>query len=187
MIARCILRVSRCMGPFAALAETSMRDPFKMIVTLALFGLSGLVWILLKQPNWVAGISPAIATLIHARQLTSSQSAPKGTGVVPSKPPHRRVVASEVQDGSASSSVASELLKPAPVSIKNRFPVDLQVPKGTPQSMVLAMYGRPAFWVTNPDRGQLVERYIYVDRSTRRRTFVLFTDSIVTSALTRTD
>jgi hypothetical protein len=163
-----------------------MRDPFKMIVTLALAMLSVLVWILLKQPDWVAGVSPAISTLIHARQLTSSQSAPDAARVARSRLPHRSV-ASDTQQGLASLSVPIELLKPAPVLIKNSFPIDWQIPRGTPQSMVLAMYGKPAFWVTIPDRGQLVERYIYIDRSTGRRTFVLFADSIVKSALTSKD
>jgi hypothetical protein len=174
------------MGPLVALAGTSMRDPFKMIVTLALVMLSGLVWIILTQSDWDAGISPAIFTLMPARQLTSSQSAPNAARLPRSRPPHWSV-ASDMRQGLASLSVPIELLKPAPVLIKNSFPIDWRIPPGTPQSMVLAMYGRPAFSVTIPDRGQLVERYIYIDRSTGRRTFVLFTNSIVTSALTSKD
>ncbi len=64
------------------------------------------------------------------------------------------------------------------------FPVAEQIAPGTPQSAILGQFGRPEMKVTGADKGELRERYVYVDRTTGRRTFIAIVNSVVTSAQT---
>ena len=66
------------------------------------------------------------------------------------------------------------------------FPVAEQIPAGTPLATVIGQFGRPEMKATGADKGELRERYVYVDRLTGRRTFIAVVNSIVTSAQTLT-
>jgi hypothetical protein len=52
------------------------------------------------------------------------------------------------------------------------------------RNAVVAAYGSPDLRLTMAESGQLVERYVYVDRPTGRMTSVAFANARVTAAQT---
>lgn len=159
-----------------------MRDPFTIIVTLTFLTLGVLVWVV-KQPHWVNGMSPLLSRVIHGRELAEQKPAPDD----PKPAPRRAKRETGTAERSANPEVASRIEGSKPLDgleIQETFPIDQQIAKGTSQSMVLGRYGKPSFWVTIPDSGELFQQFIYIDRSTGRKTHVFFTNSFVTSAQT---
>lgn len=77
---------------------------------------------------------------------------------------------------------------PAPTGPAQHFPFPLaeQIPPGTPLATVIGRFGRPEMKATGADKGELRERYVYVDRASGRRTFIAVVNSIVTGAQTLT-
>jgi hypothetical protein len=163
-----------------------MRAVFNIVVTLTVVILGGLVWVLLKPPQWVADVAPAIASLIHGGQPPEAKLPPEKLKGTPQRVKHH-AGHFEVQRGDGTLAVPLEMSGPVQVEIHNAFPIDRLVRQGTPKTMVLAIYGQPAFRVTMEDRGHLLERYIYVDTPTNRMTFVSFENSRVTAAQTSTN
>ena len=159
-----------------------MKNPLNMVTVLILVVLGGIVWLHLKRPDWVAKVLPAIYA------PNDGQPSPK-----PELSQNRKVArksgkrdASNLQapSGDASMGLPVEASGFVRAEIQKSFPIDRQIQQGAPQWMVLATYGQPAFRVTMADRGQLIERYIYMDKQTGRMTFVSFVNSRVTAAQT---
>ena len=71
-----------------------------------------------------------------------------------------------------------------PKQTLRRFPLIPEITKGTAKSAVLATFGTPDATVTAADRGQLLERLLYRDTSTRRATLIFFVDGNVIRAET---
>ena len=67
-----------------------------------------------------------------------------------------------------------------------RFPLAQEIIKGTTKSAVLASFATPAATVSGADVGQLLERLIYLDASSKRTTSIYFVDGKVIRAETYT-
>lgn len=161
-----------------------MRDPFKIVVALTVVILGGLVVVLLTRPSVVTGVAPVLSSIIHNRPLlgrTDPAEDPKPTSL----PPKRGKTRLELQQPNAGLAGPLEFSGPViTVRVAQAFPIDWQIRKGTPESSVLGIYGRPSFWVTVPSSGQLFQQFIYIDASTGRKTSVSFVNSLVTGAQT---
>ena len=73
-----------------------------------------------------------------------------------------------------------------PVTDAPRFPLAQEIIKGMTKSAVLASFAAPAATVTGADVGQLLERLIYLDASSKRTTSIYFVDGKVIRAETFT-
>jgi hypothetical protein len=64
------------------------------------------------------------------------------------------------------------------------FPTDRDIASGSPRANVVHRFGEPTAAVTLADAGRLMERYIYLDKSSRRQTFVIFVNGRVVGSQT---
>jgi hypothetical protein len=71
-----------------------------------------------------------------------------------------------------------------PPNKKYPFPTAERVIAGTPQTTILAAFGRPEVKVTGADAGEIRERYVYVDRQTGRKTYIALVNAVVTGVQT---
>ena len=158
-----------------------MKNPLNMVTVLILAILGGL-WLLVKPPAWVAKVLPAISTPNDGQPSPKPEPAKKPK--VAKQSVKRDAPGLQAPSGDASIGLPVEASGFVRAEIQKSFPIDQQIRKGAPQWMVLATYGQPAFRVAMADSGQLIERYIYMDRPTGRMTFVSFVNSKVTAAQT---
>jgi hypothetical protein len=68
-----------------------------------------------------------------------------------------------------------------PPERKYPFPTAEHIVAGTPETMILAAFGRPEVRVTGAETGEIRERYVYVDRQTGRKTYIALVNAKVTS------
>jgi len=86
---------------------------------------------------------------------------------------------------SAAPEESTVTIKPLPpTETLRRFPLIPEITKGTPKSEVLATFGTPDATVTAAERGQLLERLLYWDKSARKGTLIFFVDGNVIRAET---
>ena len=71
-----------------------------------------------------------------------------------------------------------------PPDKKYPFPIAEHIVAGTPETIILAAFGRPEVKVTGADAGEIRERYVYVDRETGRKTYIAMVNALVTSVQT---
>jgi hypothetical protein len=64
------------------------------------------------------------------------------------------------------------------------FPVANDIQPGTARGAIVALFGQPEATVTGSDRGQLMERFVYVDQASKRRTLIFLVNGRVTAAET---
>ncbi len=64
------------------------------------------------------------------------------------------------------------------------FPTDRDIASGSPRATVVRQFGEPSAAVTLADAGRLMERYIYLDKSSRRQTFVVLVNGRVVGSQT---
>jgi hypothetical protein len=68
--------------------------------------------------------------------------------------------------------------------LRERFPIDQDIPPGATKSMIVEMYGKPDLRVTKAEAGQLYERFIYIERATGRLTALSFSNATLTASRT---
>ena len=71
-----------------------------------------------------------------------------------------------------------------PSDKKYPFPMAEHIVAGTPETTILAAFGRPEVKVTGADTGEFRERYVYVDRETGRKTYIAMVNAKVISVQT---
>jgi len=72
----------------------------------------------------------------------------------------------------------------APAEARFPFPIETDIPSGTPKSRLLGAFGSPQFRVTGTDVGSLQEQLVYLDRDSGQKTVILLVNGKVSSAQT---
>ena len=71
-----------------------------------------------------------------------------------------------------------------PPDKKYPFPIAEHIVAGTPETIILAAFGRPEVKVTGADAGEIRLRYVYLDRQTGRKTYIALVNAVVTGVQT---
>jgi len=138
--------------------------------------------ILRPQSLWAPAVATLSAITGKAHGKTGSLSSPfaKPKSVEKRREPRPQPLSSE-SEGSVTVTVIA-----LPVTDAPRFPVAQEIINGVTKDAVLASFAAPAATVTGADLGQLLERLLYLDASTRRTTLIYFMDGKVIRAETFT-
>ena len=77
-----------------------------------------------------------------------------------------------------------EPIEVPPTDTPRRFPLSAEITKGMTKAAVLANFGAPTAAVAGSDTGQLLERFVYVEATSKKSTFIHFVNGSVTRAET---
>jgi len=159
---------------------------FILLLTVIMVGGVGLYFV--QRDNF----SPRalLRSLEPAAQKTSADSS--GGQPPASKPKAATTKARQAQrDGAGPTTVeAAAVGTPvpavpvAPAVVQYPFPTDRQVPPGTLERTIVSSFGQPDAKATAADRGQLRQKYIYLDRPAGRKTFIELTNGRVLASET---
>ena len=152
---------------------------YPVVVLIAAIMVGTALLILRPESLWVPAVE-AITGKSRAKPEARPSPLANAKAVAKSRPVHPQPGPDE-SEGSVTVNVI-----PLPVTEKppRRFPLAQDVVKGMTKSAVLASYDAPEATVTGADVGHLMERLIYLDSSSRRRTLIYFVDGKVTRAET---
>jgi hypothetical protein len=158
----------------------AMYRMFYPIVALTVVLVGGIIWLISTPPAWWSQVSATLAS-VTGRSPTA-KSAPPSTS--PEKPnPLGRKKAShpgqsdwrvEILESNPSASAPAATERPP-------FPAAQDVQPGTARSVILKTFVPPGATVTGADVGQLRERFIYIDKTTGRKTVIFLTNGFVSS------
>src|SRR3954464_10552323 len=144
--------------------------PVVFLIAAIVIGVGFLI--LRPQSLWApaAATLPAITGKAHGKagSLPSPFAKPKP---VEKSRAHRPQPLSSESEGSVTVTVIA-----LPVTDTPHFPLAQKIIKGMTKSAVLASFTAPAATVTGADVGQLLERLVYLDTSSRRTTTIDFID-----------
>lgn len=160
-----------------------MRGLFNYVVVLIAAIVIGVGFLILRPQSWWPR-APTFSAIIgkergNVESRTSPFAKPKPVEKSQTARPQPRSSASE-------GSVTVTVIPLPPTDTPRRFPLAQEIIKGMKKSAVLASFGPPEATVTGADVGQLLERLLYLDASTRRATLILFVDGNVIRAETYT-
>ena len=161
-----------------------MRNLFYPVVFLIAAIVIGVGAVILRPQSWWPSAAATLSA-ITGKALGKTESRPspfaKPNPVEKSRtalPPSHSIA----QEGSVT---VTAIVLPSTYT-PPRFPLAREISKGMTKSAVLASFGPPEATVTGADVGQLLERLLYLEASTRRTTLIFFADGSVTRAETYT-
>jgi hypothetical protein len=160
-----------------------MRGLFQFVVLLIAAIAIGVGFLILRPPSWW----PRAATFsaITGKALGNVES--RTNPFAKPKPVEKsRTARPQPRSSASAGSVTVTVILPPPTGTPRRFPLAQEITKGMTKSAVLAICGPPEATVTGADVGQLLERLLYLDASTRRTTLIFFVDGNVIRAETYT-
>ena len=150
--------------------------PAVLLIASILIGVAFLV--LRPQSMWV----PAGAALTgKAHEKTASPPSPFAKSAAGEKrQPARPAPRSDESLGT----VAVKVIPLPPTDTPRRFPLAQEIAKGMTKSAILANFATPTATVAGADVGQLLERLVYLDPSSRKTTLIYCADGKVIQAET---
>jgi hypothetical protein len=163
-----------------------MRGLFGPVVFLCAVLLSAIGYLLLHPENGWRQATAAF-TAIAARNSApkpqqSSSAKPTPMPMETPMPMASRTARPERLSAVPEESGSVTIMRLPPTETLRRFPLIPEIRKGTAKSEVLATFGTPDATVTSADRGQLLERLLYRDKSTRKATLIFLVDGNVIGA-----
>jgi hypothetical protein len=105
----------------------------------------------------------------------------------------KRLTSAAIRKSDIDAPAAHELLASLPpvpgrtISVERRFPTAREIGAGISRAQMLSLFGFPDVTATSSERGQIHERFVYVDRPTSRKTFVALTNGKVIFAETSSE
>lgn len=166
-----------------------MRGLFYPLVMLivSLVVLVGLVFVR-PQAWWPEGprnlsqlLQPSAPAQMPAAKPAATISEPATKGGLGAK---RLPKAIEPEPTIAAGSGSEIAARSTPPERKYPFPTAEQISAGSSQKMILAAFGRPEVKATGAETGEIRERYVYVDRTTGRKTYIAMVNAVVTAVQT---
>jgi hypothetical protein len=160
-----------------------VRGIFNYVIVLIAAIVIGVGLLVLRPQSWLprAAIFSAITgkapEKVESRTSPLAKPKPVGKSHTAASPPR-----SSASEGSATVTVT---LLP-PTEAPRRFPLAQEIVRGMKKSAVLARFGRPEATVAGADAGQLFERLLYLDASTRRTTLIFLVNGDAIRAETYT-
>ena len=154
--------------------------PVVFLIAAIVIGVGFLI--LRPQSLWAPAVATLSAITGKAHGKTGSLPSPfaKPKPVEKSRAPRLQPLSRE-SEGSVTVTVIA-----LPVTDTPHFPLAQEIIKGMTKSAVLASFAAPTATVSGADVGQLLERLVYLDTSTRRTTTIYFIDGKVIRAETFT-
>ena len=155
--------------------------PVVFLIAAILIGVGFLI--LRPQSLWAPAVATFSAITGKAHGKTESLPSPFAKTKAVEK---SRAARPEPRSSASEGSVTVTVIPLPPTDTTRRFPLAQEIIKGTTKSAVLASFATPAATVTGADVGQLLERLIYLDASSKRTTSIYFVDGKVIRAETYT-
>jgi hypothetical protein len=158
-----------------------MRSLIALLVALTVAVVGTTAILMLTPDSWKHRISVV---------FTSATTAMKSEKPAPEKAaPKSATAGKHAKAGTAqlarTAPQAEQIAVPSPVAAAPLpFPTDRDIASGSPRANVVRQFGEPSAAVTLADAGRLMERYIYLDRSSRRQTFVILVNGRVVGSQT---
>jgi hypothetical protein len=145
----------------------------------------GVVWMASTPPQWLVNASAAIT---GSQPPADKPNLGNAVEVAHAEGKYAAKSSERSRRTAAAAPISSVMILPVlQVNVPETpkpFPTDQEIRQGTLRNAVVAAYGSPDLRLTMAESGQLVERYVYVDRPTGRMTSVAFANARVTGAQT---
>ena len=160
---------------------------FPMVLFVAVLG--ALTTLMILQPDpWWSRVAATVSGIVGSSQQTSGWQ--PNPPVETARPENKhRTARRGLRAGGEGSVTVVAVPMPERTETPHAFPLAPEVMrdlKGSEKSDVLARFGVPDATVTGADLGQLRERLIYVDPTTRRKTMIVLVNGSVVGAETYT-
>jgi hypothetical protein len=158
-----------------------MRSVIALLVALTVAVVGTTAIVLLTPESWKNRISVVLSS---ARTAVKSEKPAAETPAAKAAPAGKHGKTATARLSEPVPGVEQALTAAPAQATPLPFPTDRDIASGSPRANVVRQFGEPSAAVTLADAGRLMERYIYLDKSSRRQTFVILVNGRVVGSQT---